>query len=164
MKPKFEKKTKSENMSYRGGFWYSGLVQRARALRQGQTPAEDIFWELVRNRQLLGCKFRRQHQIGNYIVDFYCYEARLVIELDGPVHEGHEDLDKRRDDYLISLGNTVLRLTNENFLADPQAMLEKIGSQLALPHPLPPLPEGEGVQGAAVEEEASEEGEVKERE
>ena len=76
----------SKKGHYRGGFDFSGLVERARELRKQQTPAEDLLWELIRNRQLADLKFRRQHQIGDYVVDFYCYEARLVVEVDGDVH------------------------------------------------------------------------------
>ena len=62
------------------------LLARARELRQSGTDAERLVWQLVRNRQLDGWKFRRQHPIGRYILDFYCYEARLGIELDGGQH------------------------------------------------------------------------------
>jgi type I restriction-modification system DNA methylase subunit len=61
-----------EGSHYRGGYDFSGLVERARELRKKQTPAEQVLWELLRDRQLLGFKFRRQHQVGDYILDFYC--------------------------------------------------------------------------------------------
>lgn len=64
---------------YRGELQYSGLVDRARELRQRQTPAEDIAWELLRDRRFEGLKFRRQHQIGNYIADFCCAEHKLDV-------------------------------------------------------------------------------------
>ena len=70
---------------YRGGYQFSGLKELARELRKEQTSAEALLWELIRNRQLLGFKFRRQHQFGDYVADFYCHEALLVVECDGPV-------------------------------------------------------------------------------
>ncbi len=116
--------------SYRGGFEFSGLVGRARELRQKQTPAEEVFWELCRNRQIADAKFRRQHQIGDYIVDFYCHEARLVVEFDGPVHEDRKAKDTKRDKQLTSLGNTVLRFTNAEFENDPESVLNRIAAHL----------------------------------
>src|SRR5690606_1794412 len=74
---------RGEGSGYRGNLKYSGLIEEARELRKKQTKAEEIFWQLVRNRKFNNLKFRRQHQIGNYIADFYCVELRLVIEFDG---------------------------------------------------------------------------------
>ena len=75
---------------YRGGFDFAGLKKRARELRAKQTEAEGFLWELVRDRQLGDAKFRRNHQFGDYICDFYCHEAMLVIECDGEVHNTPE--------------------------------------------------------------------------
>lgn len=113
---------------YRGGFKYSGLINEARELRKNQTKAEEIFWELVRNRKFLNLKFRRQHQIGSYIVDFYCNEYKLIIEFDGEVHnnEAQQKHDSIRDKYLTSLGNQVLRFKNEELLNDPESVFDKI--------------------------------------
>ncbi|WP_370630421.1 endonuclease domain-containing protein [Methylococcus sp. Mc7] len=85
-------------------------------------------WELLRNRQFIGLKFRRQHQIGEYVADFYCDEHKLVIELDGDVHStsAQATKDKTRDAYMTSLGLTVVRIRNAEFLADPKAVLERI--------------------------------------
>ena len=85
---------------------FFGLLERAREMRMKATPAEAFAWGLFRDRQFLGLKFRRQHQIGNYIADFYCHEKRLVVELDGPVHDSDErrTMDRNRDAYLESLG------------------------------------------------------------
>ncbi|MBM4043095.1 MAG: DUF559 domain-containing protein, partial [Planctomycetes bacterium] len=115
---------------YRGGFDYSGLVERARELRSKQTAAEAILWELLRNRRLAGLKFRRQHQLGDYVIDFYCAEARLAIELDGPVHDspGRRQHDAKRDAYLESLGVTVKRFRNEEVSEDPEGVLAEIAS------------------------------------
>ncbi|MEI7731383.1 MAG: DUF559 domain-containing protein [Verrucomicrobiota bacterium] len=119
-----------KSVNYRGGFEFSGLVERARELRQKQTLAEDVFWELVRNKQLCDAKFRRQHQIGDYLVDFYCHEARLVVEFDGPVHEKRKQKDAKRDAYLRSLGNTVLRFKNEELETNPLNVLEIVVAHL----------------------------------
>src|SRR5262244_504695 len=75
---------------YRGGYQFSGLLDLARNLRAKQTPAESLIWQLLRNRRLLGFKFRRQHQFGDYIADFYCREAQLLIECDGSIHGPNE--------------------------------------------------------------------------
>lgn len=87
---------------YRGGFQSSQLKELARNLRKRQTTAELLLWQLLRNRQLLGFKFRRQHQFGLYIADFYCREAQLVIECDGSAHAPNEQWhhDQNRDVYM----------------------------------------------------------------
>src|SRR5712691_8821578 len=96
---------------YRGGFQFSGKKTLASEFRKKQTTAEELLWQLLRNRQVLGFKFRRQHQFGDYIADFYCREANLVIECDGAIHELNERWhhDQERDAYLISQGLKVLR-------------------------------------------------------
>jgi very-short-patch-repair endonuclease len=113
---------------YRGGFQFAGRVNLARQLRQELTPAEELLWKLLRNRRLFGVKFRRQHQIGSFITDFYSHEAQLVIECDGPVHEENEQWqhDQNRDAYLISLGLTVLRFNNDQILNEIDAVLRQI--------------------------------------
>jgi very-short-patch-repair endonuclease len=115
----------------------SGLVDRARKLRKKQTPAEDLFWALVRDRQFLGLKFRRQHQFGDYILDFYCHEQRVGVEFDGKIHETRRAKDAKRDSYLSSQGVKVVRIPNETFLSDPAEALKYLRDQL-------PLPLGEG--------------------
>ena len=117
---------------YRGGFDFSGLVERARELREKQTPAEEMMWEILRDRQFMGLKFRRQHQIGDYIADFYCDEKRLVIELDGNVHETEPQKakDNVRDKYFRSIGLIVLRIKNEQVLNSTGTILETIAEQL----------------------------------
>ena len=79
---------------------------RARALRAAQTEVERKLWQRLRNRQLKGVKFRRQHQIGNYIADFVSLDAQLVVELDGSQHgeQSGQLLDQRRTEYLERLG------------------------------------------------------------
>lgn len=129
-------------MNYRGGYFFEGMKERIRELRQKQTPTEELFWELVRNRQFVGLKFRRQHQIGDYITDFCCPEEKLVVEFDGAVHslpdqQGH---DQKRDRYLSSLGFTVLRFPNEQLTSNPDMGFNAILNKL-------PSPLGRGVRG-----------------
>lgn len=106
--------------AYRGGFRFSGLVKRARELRQEPPEAGSWLWGFLRDRQLVGAKFRRQHQFGAYICDFFCGEARLVVECDGSAHETPErrKSDQKRDAYLKSQGLTVLRFQNHRVLTD----------------------------------------------
>ncbi|MCB1636977.1 MAG: DUF559 domain-containing protein, partial [Xanthomonadales bacterium] len=113
---------------YRGGFDFSGLKERARELRKNQTPAEEILWELLRSRQLNGAKFRRQHQIGDYVCDFYCADAELAVECDGASHSTPEAVahDKKRDAYLVSRGVRVLRFPNRAVLDETTHVLEQI--------------------------------------
>jgi len=115
-----------EGRDYRGGFRFSGLVEKARELRQRQTPAEEILWELLRDRRFLNQKFRRQHQIGDYISDFYCHDHKLVIELDGGIHRTQEAKDVKRNAYMESLGLTVIRIPNAQILESPEAVLSQI--------------------------------------
>ena len=126
---------------YRGGYEFFGLLERAREMRMKATPAEAFAWELFRDRQFLGLKFRRQHQIGNYIIDFYCHEKRLVVELDGPVHDSDErrTMDRNRDVYLESLGMTVVRIKNQRLLQHTQEALNEIADAVN------PSPTGRGV-------------------
>ena len=138
-------KGRGETQHYRGGFQFAGLVERARELRKSQTPAEQILWELVRDRRFLNLKFRRQHQIGDYIADFYCHEKQLVIELDGSVHRlsDVEKKDIKRDKYLKSLGFKILRIQNQTILDNPDKVLEMIHKEI-LPSPYERRTEDEG--------------------
>ncbi len=117
-----------KGVNYRGGFDYASLARRARELRDKQTPAEAAFWELAKNRQINGLKFRRQHQIGDYIVDFYCHEFKVVVEFDGAIHDTDRLVkhDKKRDAYLKSLGCTVLRFPNEEVFENTESVLRNI--------------------------------------
>ena len=132
----------NKERQYRGGYQSSGLKDLARELRKKQTSAEELLWELIRNRKLLGFKFRRQHQFGDYVADFYCHEAQLVIECDGPVHQGNEQWhhDQNRDAHMIGLGLRVLRFSNEQILNDTENVLNEIARFL-------PSPSGRGAGG-----------------
>ena len=104
----------------------------ARELRLRTTEAEQKLWSLLRNRQLKGKKFRRQHAIANYVADFYCNESRLVIELDGNFHTEAEtkEYDKFRTNLLNELGITVLRFWNEEVIKNPGKVIKKISEYL----------------------------------
>ena len=123
---------RGEMQHYRGGFQFAGLVERARELRKNQTPAEQILWEMLRDRRFLNLKFRRQHQIGDYIADFYCHDLKLIIELDGSVHR-LSDVEK----------NKILRIQNQTILDNPGKVLEMIHKEI-LPSPYGRRTEDEG--------------------
>lgn len=106
------------------------LKEKRRQLRNHGTPAEATLWKLLSNSRLEGRKFRRQHSIKNYIVDFYCHSERLAIELDGDVHFSEESLeyDKKREADLAAHGIRVIRFENEDVFRATVAVLEKIKS------------------------------------
>ena len=91
---------------------------RAIALRHNPTSPEKLLWSILRARQLDGLKFRRQHPIEPYIVDFYCADERLVVELDGQSHNETAEQDRKRSEYLAKLGLTVFRVTNDDVLTN----------------------------------------------
>ena len=117
--------------------------QRARELRHEPTVAEQKLWILLRNRALLGAKFRRQHPIGPYIADFCDPEANLIIEVDGPSHSLSEENDSIRTAYLSDRGYRVVRFTNAEVLHNPEGVLSVIVQTLHEPPHPNPLPRGE---------------------
>ena len=100
----------------------------ARQLRKEQTAEERIIWELLRDRRYMNLKFRRQHDIDGFIVDFYCHEARLVVEIDGKIHDKQKDYDLLRQSLIEEKGIRVVRITNEEVNTDVGAVLKKIGA------------------------------------
>jgi very-short-patch-repair endonuclease len=104
----------------------------ANDLRLRSTKAEQKLWDLLRNRQLNGKKFRRQHAIAYYIVDFYCHECKLSIELDGNFHRRKEqqEYDRSRTAVLNEIGITELRFWNEQVISDPEKVLLRISEYL----------------------------------
>jgi very-short-patch-repair endonuclease len=103
------------------------LVRR-RSLRRRSTDAEHLLWRLLRRRGVLGIKFRRQHPVGPFILDFYCADHRLAIELDGGQHYTDEAraYDEARTIYLARQGIRVLRFGNHELFEDAEAVLEVI--------------------------------------
>ena len=108
----------------------TNTVQLARQLRREQTPAEQKLWSALRDRQLDGCKFKRQVPLGNFVVDFSCYEKRLIIELDGGHHSEQEVYDQIRTEYLESLGYKVIRFWNNEVIHNFDAVLSEIFNEL----------------------------------
>ena len=104
----------------------------ARRLRQSQTLAEKTLWNLVRNRRLGGFKFTRQAPIDRFFADFVCEAAKLIVELDGAVHEGREDYDDLRTETLERYGYVVLRFPNARVLTDPGGTADDILAALRL--------------------------------
>ena len=89
------------------------IESAARWLRKNMTPAEQQLWAVLKDRQLNGSKFRAQHPVGLFIIDFYCPACRLMIEVDGSVHDTQADHDKARTEHLKNHGYSVLRFTND---------------------------------------------------
>lgn len=114
------------------------ILERARRLRREQTDAETLLWSQLRNRRLAGEKFRRQHPIEPYIVDFICLSRRLIIELDGGQHaEKRKTYDRKRDDYLRARGFRVLRFWNNEVYEDLDGILGRIQRELEAEIPGP---------------------------
>ena len=102
------------------------MIARARELRHDGTIPERILWGLLRSGHLAGLKFRRQHPVGPFVVDFYCHESRLIVELDGMSHDLRAEQDRQRTQYLESLGLRVFRVTNDELLGDSEAVARGI--------------------------------------
>ena len=113
------------------------VIKRARELRKSPSEAERRLWAQLRYRQMSGHRFRRQHPIGWYIVDFACFERRLVVEVDGGQHEGQQTQDAIRSDWLQGQGYKVLRFWNNEIMEDIESV--KLAILLALePQETPP--------------------------
>ncbi len=108
--------------------WRASKVirKRARELRGEQTEAEDVLWERLRRRRLKGLKFRRQHPIGRFVVDFCCPDLRLVVEVDGEVHREQMEYDTVRTQALEAKGYQVIRFTNEQVLTGLDIVVAQI--------------------------------------
>lgn len=120
----------------------------AKELRRGHTDSEKKLWELLRNSNL-GVKFRRQHPIDAYIVDFVSLQERLIVEVDGGYHDNPDQIeyDKERTRVLNEIGFEVIRFTNEEVLNDPYKVKDKIKAKINRMEDTPPLPIGERGQG-----------------
>jgi very-short-patch-repair endonuclease len=113
------------------------LKENRRKLRRNLTPAEARLWSFLQGSLLEGRKFRRQHSVGPYILDFYCPAERLCIELDGNAHfsERAYEYDTTRTEYLRSVGITVLRFENRNVFENTEGVLEEIRKNFVTNHP-----------------------------
>jgi very-short-patch-repair endonuclease len=106
------------------------VVQLARDLRNNLTECERLLWDRLKNRKIAGYKFRCQHPIFRYVLDFYCLEKLLAIELDGDVHKKRKDYDSYRDDFMKSMGIHTLRFTNNQIMQNTDMVVCTIESEL----------------------------------
>ena len=111
---------------------HASTYQHARELRQTETDAEKIMWGFLRNRKLKGKKFRRQHALANYVLDFYCHECKLAVELDGNFHgeKEQQEYDTARTNLLNEHDIKVVRFWNKEVMNEPEKVLEKIAAFL----------------------------------
>ena len=112
------------------------LKQRRRELRRNQTEAEKTLWAHLRNKQFYGMKFFRQYSIGPYILDFYCPNMKLAVELDGGQHNQSEskEYEAVRTKYLKAQGIEVMRFWNHEVLLDMESVLSGLGLKVTPPH------------------------------
>jgi len=124
-----KKNNQSENM-WKGAS--PQIFSNAKKLREKQTEAEEKFWLAVKDNQIEGYKFRRQHPLSIYIADFYCHALQLVIEIDGGYHLSEEQqiLDKKRTADIEFQGLSVIRFTNEEIMSNLKEAIDKIKSHI----------------------------------
>ena len=120
-----------------------GTIRAASILRKNTTLAEKVLWKKLRNRKLFQVKFRRQHPVDIFIVDFYCHEIKLVIEIDGEIHnlEEAKEYDSSRQSCLERLGLTVIRFNNHEVIFEMDSVLSRIHTYISK---LTPLQGGRG--------------------
>ncbi|MGI4788596.1 MAG: endonuclease domain-containing protein [Janthinobacterium lividum] len=104
----------------------ASVQQAAITLREEMTAAERRLWEELRARRLSGLRFRAQHPVGRFILDFYCPACKLIVELDGSVHHGEEEQDAARTAHLAAYGCRVLRFTNDEVMTEMPTVLARI--------------------------------------
>ena len=102
------------------------VVILAQALRLKLTPAEELLWSRIGNKQLNGLRFRSPHPIGRYIADFYCHELKLIVEVDGDIHDSRQEYDENRDAFLAAGGYAVVRVSNDEVLNSIDQVISKI--------------------------------------
>jgi len=113
-------------------------VERARSLRKTQTVSEGLLWSVLRARQLCGLKFRRQHPIQPWIVDFACAQQMLVVEIDGGYHDNVVENDLKRQKHLESMGWKVIRFSDKDVEEDAEAVARAITTELNLEYEFSP--------------------------
>src|SRR5438093_11555678 len=101
-------------------------IKRARRLRRESTPSEKLLWPRLRDRRFDGLKLRRQQPVGPFIVDLFCAESRVIVELDGESHVGKEAYDEAREQWLTAHGYKVLRIWDTEILGNLEKVLEMI--------------------------------------
>ena len=114
---------------------------RAKALRKVHTPAEQMLWRVLRDRSVNGLKFRRQHPLDGFVLDFFCPDARLCVELDGGIHDEQHERDAERTAQLEARGLRVVRFRNEEVEENMPAVLRCIARAAARPARGADLPE-----------------------
>ena len=106
--------------------------QFARQLRKESTPEEKKVWEALRNRRFMDLKFRRQHVIEGFVVDFYCHELRLAVEIDGGIHDRQKEYDDLRQSLVEEKGFSFIRVTNEEVNDSVGLLLGKIRERIVV--------------------------------
>jgi very-short-patch-repair endonuclease len=123
------------------------MLGKAKELRKNMTSAENLLWQKLRRKEVMGARFRRQHPINRFIADFYCHQAKLVIEVDGPYHnEDDQQLyDDGRSKELKDFGIEIIRFTNDEVEANIDKVIEKIKEKIKgrIPNPLTFSPDKE---------------------
>ncbi|PCH67076.1 MAG: hypothetical protein COC01_06620 [Bacteroidetes bacterium] len=109
------------------------LFEFSRTLRLNETEAEKVIWERLKKKQVMGYRFRRQHPIMYFIADFYCHTTKLIIEIDGKVHDIREqyEYDQGKDFELMEQGLRVLRFTNDQIFSDIDTVITTIKQELS---------------------------------
>ena len=102
------------------------MKQAAWRMREKPTRAEKVLWQELRLKKLGGFRFRQQHVIGTYIADFFCFQSKVVVEVDGGSHFGREFEDRQRDEWMASTGIRVLRFSNEEILGNIENVKQRI--------------------------------------
>jgi len=118
--------------------------EHVKSLRQNQTKAERLLWVQLRARRTGGVRFRRQHALGPFILDFYCHAAKLAIEIDGDSHDLQIEYDERRTDWLKRFGIDVMRFANRDVLENLEGVVRMIEERVLLANPSPNPSQGEG--------------------
>ena len=106
------------------------VIKLAREQRDSLTRSEQLMWSRLSNRQLHGFRFRCQHPVCRYILDFYCHRAMLAIEIDGDIHKYRKEYDNYRDEFLSGIGITTLRFSADEVMNNIENVIERIGSIL----------------------------------
>jgi len=114
------------------------LKERAKELRQAGNLSEVLLWQQIKNKQLNGLDFDRQKIIGNYIVDFYCSNCNVVVEVDGSSHDNKAEYDKERDEYLSSLGLTIIHVIDADVKQNLTGVMEMLKNHFAVTETTPP--------------------------
>ena len=107
------------------------IIELARKMRNNLTPSEKIVWSEIKEKKINGHKFRKQHPVYRYILDFYCHEKKLAIEIDGDSHKERKDFDEYRDSYVRSIGIETLRFSNEEIQRNITYVIEVIKKKLS---------------------------------